>query len=849
MISHLVTPAQLLLVHQPDHGLSVASRLQLELEFPPALRVVDLAALLRCRNVLDVDVRPDVIVLVAPAVSRETLQAVTVILLNSFIGVPIYYYSSAPEVLESGAPLLVFPALSLEHLIHQVRMELSLHAERQRSRMLCNTHHELTQIYTNESDPERHIDLALTTLWRTVPYDSVNLSVQQEGKWQVLYHSGYAPSAVQRILNSDLSVLPTYQTIQQNQQTLYIPDVTETPLWQSWDELGTRSWVGVPILGDGRVIGILNIESRTPYHYSPQHLQLLEVFAQQLTLVIKNTQLNTSIRKTTFDLETLKHQMAFLFTPLTLGGDLEALCQQVAQTVITTFNHADCGVMLLDAPNAQLQRYARAGDYEVHASGAINLHGEGLVAQASRTGKVVYAPDVTLVQNYVANEPRTQSELVIPLRTAKNQVIGVLDLQSPTLDAFSPMDQRALMAFAEHVSFAIHNHQLYSDLARQAETLERRVIERTAQLHATTRRVEALLNYAGDVILLIDSTGEVLQANRAFYTLMAEAPINLHGLTLQSLLNPSAQSALPQLLSKAKSSYQNEVLETQLILPHRGNIPLHAEVAVRVIGRSMASTDVPDYVVSIRDISKHKTAELSLMQALDSQRELNELKTRFILTVSHEFRTPLTVILTSSGLLREYGATMAAEQQQRYFNRIEEQVRHMEQMLNDVLLIGRADSGQVVFEPTQLQLGDLVASIIHHHNDIQQTHEIHLIRPEEEPTLLADPQLISQMVNNLLNNAIKYSPQANRVDVEVGYTQSNAWLKVRDYGIGVADADRPHLFQPFYRGANTTTISGTGLGLSIVAFAAQRHGGTIDLQSTLQVGTTITVSLPFGGAN
>ena len=240
---------------------------------------------------------------------------------------------------------------------------------------------------------------------------------------------------------------------------------------------------------------------------------------------------------------------------------------------------------------------------------------------------------------------------------------------------------------------------------------------------------------------------------------------------------------------------------------------------------------------------------LASTATLATERErVAELKARFVMQASHEFRTPLAVILAASDVLRRYAGRLTDNQRERRLEKIQASVRQMIELLEDVLTVGRADSGKLPFTVQPVDLATLCRDVV---ADLEPTvglaHRIACTAPESLAARV-DPKLVRQILRNLLSNALKYSPDGGGVGLEIVVRGAAVELRVSDQGIGIAPADQPHLFEPFYRGAKTDEFAGSGLGLTITKKAVEMHGGTIGVRSSVGAGTTFTVTLPLDAA-
>jgi len=250
-------------------------------------------------------------------------------------------------------------------------------------------------------------------------------------------------------------------------------------------------------------------------------------------------------------------------------------------------------------------------------------------------------------------------------------------------------------------------------------------------------------------------------------------------------------------------------------------------------------------VWALLDVTDRHAAEEETRDALERQRELNELKSRFVSLTSHEFRTPLATILSAAQLLRNYLERLPAADREEVFDSIEGAVKRMTQMLDNVLLLGRIDSRMLRYEPRPAEVRMLCETIAQEVSRAQPPGagrlELRLDLPER--LLLLDERLLRHILQNLLGNAFKYSPEGGVVSLEAHQTGDELHLAVADRGIGIPSVEIPHLFEAFHRASNVGNIPGTGLGLSIVRQAVGLHGGRIDVDSEPGVGTTFRVSL------
>lgn len=250
----------------------------------------------------------------------------------------------------------------------------------------------------------------------------------------------------------------------------------------------------------------------------------------------------------------------------------------------------------------------------------------------------------------------------------------------------------------------------------------------------------------------------------------------------------------------------------------------------------------------LTDITERNRAEEEIKNALDKEKELSELRSRFISMASHEFRTPLTSILTSTEILENFFTKLTDDQRNKNIFRIKDNVRHMNQLLNDVLLIGKTQAGklQLNLQPENLKaLCDTIIEQFEITIHSKTNHKLKYVESNLSQSAMIDSKIIRQILENLISNAIKYSPDGGDVLFEAQCTKDKILFKVKDHGIGIPADDQNRLFEPFHRAKNVGTISGTGLGLAIMKTSVELHGGTIKVESSEGLGTTFTIEIPL----
>jgi PAS domain S-box-containing protein len=260
--------------------------------------------------------------------------------------------------------------------------------------------------------------------------------------------------------------------------------------------------------------------------------------------------------------------------------------------------------------------------------------------------------------------------------------------------------------------------------------------------------------------------------------------------------------------------------------------------------------DTPHMLSMALDITQRKRAEEELVRTLEREKELSRLKSNFVSMVSHEFRTPLGIIQSSSELLRDFYQKMQPDERNEQLESITRNTRRMAGMMEEILVLSRLDAGKLDFQPAALDLNLFCRRVVD--EILSATNRrcvIALSLDSIPPEAQADERLLGHIFTNLLSNAAKYSEPEATVYFDVKRDGPEVVCVVRDQGIGISEEDQQKLFQAFHRGSNVGTRAGTGLGLLLVKRCADLHGGRVQLSSKIGEGTTVTVTLPVFRTN
>lgn len=284
---------------------------------------------------------------------------------------------------------------------------------------------------------------------------------------------------------------------------------------------------------------------------------------------------------------------------------------------------------------------------------------------------------------------------------------------------------------------------------------------------------------------------------------------------------------------------------------------LNEELEQMVHMRTEELQDAINRLLTINKRLEHEVEERQLAQdalvhtqsdlrdALHKEKELNELKSRFISMASHEFRTPLTTILSSTALLKRYSEADQQEKREKHLQRITSSVKHLTGILNDFLSISKIEEGRIQINPVESNLITLCEEVQEDFEGLlKEDQQIVVTASVQEINVVTDKHVVKSVLLNLLSNASKYSPEGTTITMHCEDNGETVSVAIRDRGMGIPESEQKHLFTRFFRASNATNIQGTGLGLNIVTGYLNMLRGDITFESVQEQGSTFTVTFP-----
>jgi len=391
-----------------------------------------------------------------------------------------------------------------------------------------------------------------------------------------------------------------------------------------------------------------------------------------------------------------------------------------------------------------------------------------------------------------------------------------------------------------------------------------------------TNLMEALFNYASMSIIVADSKGKILLANP-----FAQKQFGYLG---EELIGRKVELLIPGRFHKKHVGHREKYVTHPQDRPMGVGLDLFAlrkdgtEFPVEVSLGHYSNHDQQYIIAFISDTTLRKedeneirrlndeleekveqrTGELQLalnklqkskeelLKTLQKEKDLGELKSRFVTIASHEFRTPLSTVLSSAYLLEKYSTTEEQSNRKKHIDRIVSSVRMLTDILNDFLSVGKIEEGKIIVKPCEFKIRDHIGGILNEITNIKKPGQSIDYNHKGSATVVLDPSLLKHIVMNLLSNAIKFSPENSTIEITSQRKKNEMFLSVKDNGIGIPNEDKRHLFERFFRGGNVTNIQGTGLGLHIMRKYAELMNGTITCKSELGEGTEFILTFKTG---
>jgi len=400
------------------------------------------------------------------------------------------------------------------------------------------------------------------------------------------------------------------------------------------------------------------------------------------------------------------------------------------------------------------------------------------------------------------------------------------------------------------------------------EELEAKVAVRTLELEKTLEELQlanhrleealifqkTLLDKAGAMIIYCNQEGIIKMINQEAAVKLGYEPAELTGRQSPAIFHKRSETARQR--KELFDAFGVHIENDFDVFVEKARRDIHEEQQYTYIRKDGSTFPVSLTITAIKgrngningflgiaiDISQRIRAEEKLMSTLEKEKELGELKSRFVSMASHEFRTPLSTVLTSAYLIEQYTTTREQAKRKVHLQRIISSVNMQTDILNDFLSVGRIEEGKIQVRLSRFNIRELVNETARDmKNTLKEGQKIHYRHTGNEEVSL-DPSLMKHIIMNLVSNAGKFSPERSLISIRSHYREDELVFSVKDHGIGISKEDQVHLMERFFRGANAGNIQGTGLGLHIVSKYAELMNGTVECNSELDKGTEFVIT-------
>ena len=566
-----------------------------------------------------------------------------------------------------------------------------------------------------------------------------------------------------------------------------------------------------PLKRDGRVIGALAVAHHCPHSFSLEELRLLAMLSDQATLAIENAQLLASEQAKRQLADTLREVSRVIGSTLQLDLLLELVLEQLQNVV----NYDDALIMLLRGDQLEITSGRGSPRTVAMVGKELPLASHSLLRELVREREPMLSPDIQAESRWAPTEREgllLRAFIGVPL-VIRDQPRGVLIVGRGKPDCYGQDDLQNVVAFANQTAIAIENALLYQ------ETI------------AEKRKTETILRETLSGIVVTDVDLRIVTFNSGAEAITGYPADQVIGKRLPDVLGPDIVSE--------ESPLGRAIATGDRVAPQE-----------TVIRAANGLRDILQGAVALHDANQKLFGYLLSFSDITRLKEVDRLKTDIVANVSHELRTPLASIKAYTELLLDNIEGDDKAMRDQLLHVIDQETDRLTQLIGDLLDLSRLEAGRFEVRRNALRMSDLIADVVRA-VEVQRQRRNVTIRtevPGDLPEIMADREMVTIIVRNLLTNAIKFSQQDGEVTLDVRPAEEYLEIAVTDHGLGIPEEALPNLFQKFYRVRSTSEsgIEGTGLGLVLVKQAVEAHGGTIQVQSKVGVGSTFTVRLPWG---
>jgi PAS domain S-box-containing protein len=597
-------------------------------------------------------------------------------------------------------------------------------------------------------------------------------------------------------------------------QPVIVSDTEKSDSWidQKLLEEGIRSSLVFPLEYKGKIIGTMNFGSREPNHFLDHHVPMLRLIAPGLGISIQNALLFEETRKRLDELTILYEIMKISASSL----NLDRMLEEIIHCLNSFFKFDAFGIVLIEKDTKKLVIHPSFIGHPVEEIEKLDLFlGKGVTGRVAEEGTPLLINDVRSDSRYIAYDENVNSEMCVPL-TVGQKVIGVIDAQSRTLNAFSEDDLRLLSILGGQIATLIDNLRLYDEM-KQSEEKYRTVVEG-----------------AHDGICVIGKDHRLKYANKRQAEIQGYAQEELIGMDFRNFLDEKSKQLMSERFIQRERGERLSPRFELNIFRKDGEIR-NLEINARMI---KSSEEDINYVVFTQDITEKKKMEQQLLQA-EKLRALAEMASG----VAHDFNNALAVILGNTQLLLY---TVQDEDLKETLKTIEKVARDSAQTVRRLQDFTRKRAHQEFFKVhANTIIKDSIEITKPKWKDEAQNRGIRIDMVSnlgEIPPVLGNASELREVITNLIFNALEAMPEGGRIEIRTFQKRKEVFIQISDAGVGIAEEVKKKIFEPFF---TTKPFTNTGLGLSMSYGIIKRFGGEIEVESKVGRGTTFTIILPM----
>ncbi len=661
--------------------------------------------------------------------------------------------------------------------------------------------------------------------------------------------------------------------VAKNRKAEIVNDVSKDRRYIDFLEaLKCNSELAVPIIAEGELMGVFNIEDRRKNAFDEEDLKIISTLADQVAVAVHNAKLLEKLKITNENLSILYDTGKIVNSTLVLNEILKNITNIVAKKL----NYSNLSVLFLEKDRLILKEaynHPRLGDKDYYISIK-----DGVTGYVARSGKPVLVNDVANDRRYISIRSNIKSELAVPLKIG-NAIIGVLNTESENLNAFDKNDLFLLSTLADQTSIAIHNANINKSLTQSNQRLKGineigKVINSSLDLDLIFKKLLEFVSKEMDfdfcALLMIEKGRFYTKAGIGF----TKEELNTYNADIgEGICGMVAKTGEPIIANDVSKIifYKKQAPATQSEI----TVPLKVEGKVigvlNVESRKLNAFDDEDlvYLSALADQaaiaisnaqlynkiknfneelkSEVESATKDLMQANKKLEKLNEIKSDFVSTVSHELRTPLTSIQGYVSLIYDGDTGHITDEQKEFLGIVKSESERLTRLISDLLDISKIEEGRMQYVFEDFNLLDFINSYKKEVSTmaLRKNIEIEIKLPDKLPIIKADPDKIKQIFYNLISNAIKFSKENTKLQISIKENDEDIQVDVVDYGVGIAKKDHKKLFGKFSQidSKMTRKAGGTGLGLAITKNLVESHGGKILVKSELGKGSTFSFTI------